>query len=458
MNISKLTLSVLAGLSCVSTANAAQTESFEFHGYFRSGYLASAANDFKRSNFAGKKETLGRLGLEADNDYKANLVSNWDFEDDRNFRIHFGIGKKDAEGSLTSSADAVNAGVNDAFVEFDGVSPSGTFWAGRREYGKDGNYIFMTDFFYTDMSGTGIGISGYEIGDSVVDIAYIASDRVDEDYDRWNEDPDTTGVNAANLNNIMHTIHVGSTFGDLKASALLKFMPDNWDGAEQEWAETGFDLTLTYSMYDFFGLGNGFSNIIAQGGRGLGSGNLLGGTITSYNAYAPGSMAQGEHADWANWHWAEGDALALLTEVEDEDLSARVLLWGGYNFDNGMNIFPSIQGQYNVMAEGDNRTKEDYNFWLSAMARITAPVSQHFYMQGEVGYEYQQWGDLSDTNEAATQSKISIAPTFILPTSVGVAPEIRLLATYLPQSWTNKNDAGELEDDFIIGFQADVWW
>ncbi|WP_225500991.1 carbohydrate porin [Vibrio vulnificus] len=448
---SKLALGVVIGLAFASQTHAAEMSSIEFHGYFRAGVISSVENDLKRSNFAGQKETLGRLGIEADNDYKANLVSNWDFDDGRNFRINFGVGAKGKEAGLSSSADGFDAAITNAFVELKGVSPTGTFWAGKREYGKSNNYIFMTDFFYTDMSGIGIGLTDLSLFGNEFDLAYIASDRYDENTDRWEDSPAQVGNNATNLNNLLHAIHIGTSFDNLAVSALLKAMPDNWDTQGKEWAETGFDLTLTYKMSSFFGLsGNGFSNIIAQAGKGLGAGNLLGGTITDYNAYAPGSLAQGQHDDWG----AAGDARQLLSKVEDDDTSARLMLWGGYTFDNGVGFFPSIQGQYNHMASGDARSQSDYNYWLSAMTRMTVPVSSHFYVQGEVGYAYNNWGGSS-----WNQSKLTIAPTFILPTSVGVNPEIRLLASYLPKSWTNLNEvSGKPEDDFIVGFQADLWW
>ncbi|WP_257145719.1 carbohydrate porin [Vibrio sp. ES.051] len=436
-------------LGIPNLANANQTEGFEFHGYFRTGIMLSSENDFKRSNYAGQKETLGRLGLEADNDYNANLVSRWDFDDGRNFNIHFGVSKRGDESALTSSADSVEAGIGNAYFELNGITPSGTLWAGRREYGKEDNYIFMTDFFYHDMSGTGLGIQGYELGDSLVDLAYIVSDRVDEDIDRWETDPAEIGNNATNLNNLLHVVNISSTFGNLKLSGLLKAMPDNWDRAGNEWAEMGFDLTATYNLSSFFSIpGNGFSNIIIQAGKGLGAGNLLGGTITDYNAYHPGSLAQGQHSDWG----ADGQASYLLTQLEEDDTSARAMLWGGYFFENGVSLFPSIQAQYNDMAEGDARTDGGYNYWVSAMVRPTMPISQHFYLQGEVGYVYNNWNGGS-----WTQNKATISPTVILPTSLGVAPEIRMFATYLSDSWTNIVD-GETESDLIVGIQAEVWW
>ncbi|MGL6123774.1 MAG: carbohydrate porin, partial [Shewanella sp.] len=217
--LSYLTLSLLLGLTGHSSVQAAETSDIEFHGYFRSGVLMSTNDDFKRANFPGQKETLGRLGLEADNDYSANLVSNWNFDDGRNFRINFGVGSKGQEAGYSSSADGFDAGINNAFVELNGVTPTGTFWAGKRDYGKKDNYIFMTDFFYTDMSGLGIGVTGLGIGGYEFDLAYIASDRYDEDIDRWDETPSQIGNNETNLNNLMHTLHIGTQLGNLGVSA-----------------------------------------------------------------------------------------------------------------------------------------------------------------------------------------------------------------------------------------------
>lgn len=459
--LSYLALSMLLGLTGTSL-QAAETSEIEFHGYFRSGVLNSVKDDFKRANFPGQKETLGRLGLESDNDYLANLVSNWNYDDGRNFRINFGIGSKGKEAGYSSSADGFATGINNAFVELNGVTPTGTLWAGKREYGKQDNYIFMTDFFYTDISGLGIGVTGLGIGGYEFDLAYIASDRYDENTDRWQDSPAVVGQNEKNLNNLMHTIQIGTRFGDLSVSALLKAMPDNWDRRGYEWAETGFDLTLTYKMSHFFGLSDGFSNIILQTGKGLGSGNLLGGTITEYNSFKPGSLHQGQHDDWG----PAGDSSYLLTQVAEDDTSTRLLLWGGYTFDNGISVFPSLQGQYNNMAvdasiclagpivnEGRSRCIGDYNYWASAMTRVTVPVSQHFYVQGEIGHVHNNWG-----GSTWNQSKLTIAPTFILPTAYGVNPEIRILASYLPKSWTNIDEVAGPQDDVIVGFQADLWW
>ena len=338
MKLSKITLACLlatSGVSLSNTASAGITEGFEFGGYVREGLFFSAENDYKSPDGIGQKEMLGRLGLETDNDASINLAKTWDFDNGNAVRI---------SASIDDEADL---GVG---IELTGVTPSGTLWGGSRGHGKD-NYIFMTDFFYTEMSGTGIGVDALEIGDFLVDAAYIASNRDwdDDELAKWEAE------DVENFDNYMHTFNLAVTYNSLEASLSYKAMVDNWDEdtltTGKEYAETGADLTLIYTLDDFFFTGKGQSAIIAQAGYGLGSGNLLGGTINSYNAFAPGSTAQGHRVgEFEQWGIPEkGDAEYLLTHVQEEYTSARLLVWGGYTFENGIALFPSIQAQYNDM-------------------------------------------------------------------------------------------------------------
>lgn len=425
MKLSKITLACLlatSGLSVSSTVSAEITQDFEFGGYFRTGLLFSAENDFKESEFIGQKETLGRLGIESDDDASINFASTWSFDNGNAVRISAGF-DEDAE-----------IGVG---VELTGVTPSGILWGGDRGHGKD-NYIFMTDFFYTDMSGTGVGIDGFEVGDLLIDVAYIASNRDDDDY---NPD-DSSYANNENLDNYMHTINMALTYNSYEISVSGKVMPDNWDEAGNGYAETGADVTLIYTLDDFFWTGSGQGAIIAQAGIGLGSGNLLGGTINDYNAYHPGSAAQGEHSSGTNDWGIAGDARRNLTYVHKDDTSARLLIWGGYNFDNGISIFPSIQGQYNNHEDG-----KGYDYWTSAMVRPYFPVNDFMFVQTEFGVVYNNWNGGS-----WIQQKATIAPTFIIGTGK-VTPEIRFFASYVKNAWTV--DDG---DDVIVGLQTEVNW
>jgi len=424
MKISKVSLACLLALSTQATAVMAETEDgFEFHGYFRAGVLASAENDFKRAKFPASKERLGRLGIESDSHFELALQKNFNLDNGQKIRIKTRAGadnSKSAMNQLGANADSTNSeiGLMETFVEFEGVSDTGVLWAGKRFYGKD-NYIFMTDFFYTDMSGTGVGIEGVELGGVKWDFAYVGSDNSADTDGLWSDE-----------NNLMHAMHVSANFGSFELHGMGKYLPDNTVGGEK-FADSGVEMTGIYHSDSVFGLSDkGFTKYIAQAGQGLGSGQLLGGTLTTYNAWKPGNGA------------LEGPS--KMKKVQADDTSARALVWGGYFFENGVSVFHSLQGQYNNMEDG----AKDY--WTSAMVRPSFPVKQNFFIATEFGYQYNQWEDKNGSGDNATQYKASIAPTIIVPTGMGPAPEIRFLATYL--------DGDKRDKDFIVGIQADMWW
>ena len=433
MKLSKITLACLMATSAISVStavNAEITQDFEFGGYVREGIILSAENDYKSINGAGQKETLGRLGLEYDDDASVSITSVWSFDNGNEIRLNAGI---DDDASLGYG------------LSITGITPTGTLWGGGTAHGKD-NYIFMTDFFYTDMEGTGMGIDGLEFGDLLVDVAYVASNRDDDDFDQ----DDSSFANNDNLDNYMHTFNTAISYNSIEVSLSGKLMVDNWDEEGNGYAEKGADITFIYTLDDFFGLGNGQGTIIAQAGIGLGSGNLLGSTINDYSAYAPGSLFQGEHADYT-WLSSEGAATRLQTYVNDKDTSARLLIWGGYNFSNGISFFPSIQAQYNDHyndGEGQyNAGFGQYDYWVSAMGRTYFPVNDVMFVQTEVGMVYNNWAGAS-----YNQQKVTIAPTFIMGTG-SVTPEIRLFASYINNAWTVDDGA-----DVTVGIQTEVSW
>lgn len=434
MKVSKLALACLlatSGLSVTQSASAATKDGIEFHGYFRAGALFSVEDDMKRAKFPAQKETLGRLGIESDNHYELALDKTFALDDGKSIKIKTRAGaanNRTANNQLGTNVDATDIGIMETFVEFGGLTDTGTFWAGKRFYGKD-NYIFMTDLFYTDWSGTGLGIEGYESGDVKWDAAYIASDRSNNDAGRWGND----------TNNTMHAAHLGANFGKFELHGVAKYLPDNTsqvgdDVYNSDWADTGFELTGIYTPERFFGLpGNGFSKLIAQVGNGLGSGQLLGGTLTTYNAYKPGSL--------------RGQGPDFMTQVKEGDISARLLAWGGYFLESGINLFPALQAQYNDYDDGGS------DYWASAMVQPTFPVSKNFFIASQLGYVYNHVEDASGNTSHSDVGKVTVAPTWTINTGMGPAPEIRLLATYLTDSGTN---AGK--HDFIVGMQADMWW
>ncbi|NLS11671.1 carbohydrate porin [Vibrio sp. SM6] len=437
MKISKVHLAcmlAMAGAVSPSLALAENTEGFAFNGYVRQAALFSAENDFKDSDYIGQKETLGRLGLEYDNQTNLDFSYRWTYGDGRSLKLGAGV----SEGRT--------AGSGSGFVEITGYTDTGVIFAGKRDYGKE-RYVWMTDFFYTDMSGTGVGIENMKLGSAIVNMAYMVSKR--DDYDL---EDDAAFADADNINSVMHALNFAAKYGVWDISATVKAMPDNWSynpttKTSKEWAEFGYDLTVGYKMFNFFGLqsdGSSNTNFVLQAGKGLGSGQLLGGTITSYNAYRPGGLKFGEH----EFEWGKGnDAITLLTHVEEGDVSYRALAFGGHTFENGIGIFPSVQAQYNDYEDGT------YDYWASAMVRPVMGINSMMYLQGELGYVYNNWD-----GDSYNQAKVTVAPTLMFPTWTGVNPELRFLASWVKNSWTTDAKKGQSKNDFIVGFQLEANW
>ncbi|MCP6457058.1 porin, partial [Klebsiella pneumoniae] len=63
-------------------------------------------------------------------------------------------------------------------------------------------------------------------------------------------------------------------------------------GDDHKYATKGIEGTVIYSRDDFFTATGGFSKVILQAGRGLGSGDLLGATLTDTSMYRKSSLYQ----------------------------------------------------------------------------------------------------------------------------------------------------------------------
>ncbi|MGL6258980.1 carbohydrate porin [Vibrio sp. WXL210] len=434
MKISAITKALATvGLAVISSpAVLAQeaTTDFEFHGYARAGAFSSASNDFTQVPYAGQKETLGRLGLEADDFWELAFMNRWDWsESNKSVRINARLGQDNPNGNGSNSfanIDGKATGLIEAFVEFDGVTSTGTLWGGQRYYGRD-NYIFMTDFFYTDYSGTGLGVQNYEMANGQWDLAYIASNQ----SETTNED--------ATLNEMLHAFHLRADYGRWRFELLSKYMADNVNG--DDYATTGAESNISFSPKSFFGLGDGFSTLAWQTGKGLGSGSMLGRTFTNYNAFSPGSYE------------FSGNNQGEMTKVKDNDLTVRLQAYGGL-FVGDWLFFPAVGYEFNDY-DGANAARDDekeYSYWYAMVRPVyTMPSVDNFAIASEFGYS-----DNSITDDATF--KATIAPTWTVDTGFGPAPEVRLLATYISGPTGVSGGNPEKDSDIIVGAQIDMWW
>ncbi|MPW31731.1 maltoporin [Agarivorans sp. B2Z047] len=433
--------SMALAASAVSTTVAAE-EGFEFHGYFRSGALFTGSTGGNQALYPASKESLGRLGIESDDFYELAFNKTWALDNGQKIAIKTRLGQhntgEDAfEAQQNYSINGSATGLLEGFVEFEGLTNTGKMWSGQRYYGRD-NYIFMTDFFYTDWSGTGLGVQQMELGGGKWDFAYLASNR-----------PDDNGY-GSDESAPLHLGHARADYGNWRVELVGKYMADNVSRSDDgngnitvsEFATNGIEAHVQYTPKDFFWLGNGFSKISVQAGSGLGASSMLGKSFTNYNGYAPGSAGKGPVG---------------MAHVDKGDKSYRALAYGGW-FGSSVMIFPSVQMQYDDLDNGNK------SLWWSAMARPVFLINSidNFTIATEFGYtETDVEGSGGNTLFESSQYKATIAPTWVIGTGTGPAPEIRLLASYIDgktNGQDNTNANGEQKGEFVYGVQADMWW
>ena len=165
-----------------------QVGSFEFHGYFRSGYGLNSLGGQQVAFQAPGADAKYRLGNETETYAELIFVNNWlnpGHSSDRAWvRTEFMI-----EANTTNSANYANfaGGIGndqfrfrEAFVQVGNVlesQPNAKFWAGERYYRRQ--HIEINDFYPLDMSGYGGGVEDLDLHVGKLAVAFLSGARPD---------------------------------------------------------------------------------------------------------------------------------------------------------------------------------------------------------------------------------------------------------------------------------------
>jgi maltoporin len=172
-----------------------QVSSFEFHGYFRSGYGLNGVGGQQVAFEAPGADAKYRLGNEAETYAELIFVNNWvNPEQDSNkawFRSEFMV-----EANTTNSANSANftGGIGndqfrfrEAFVQAGNVlasQPNAKFWAGERYYRRQ--HVDIDDFYPLDLSGYGAGVEDLDLKIGKLAVAFLNAARPDIVTDNGN--------------------------------------------------------------------------------------------------------------------------------------------------------------------------------------------------------------------------------------------------------------------------------
>jgi maltoporin len=194
-----------------------QMGTFEFHGYFRSGYGLNSRGGQQVAFAAPGAGDKYRLGNEAETYGEFIFVNNWLNPNEDNGK---GWLKTEVmfEANTTNSTNYANfpqtvvngaatSGGNDqfrlreAFVRgghfFGGQQTGAIFWAGERYYRRF--HIEINDFYPLDLSGYGAGVEDFNIGIGKAAVAFLAGARPDIPTQNGNYQKSNIDVRIYNL-------------------------------------------------------------------------------------------------------------------------------------------------------------------------------------------------------------------------------------------------------------------
>src|SRR5258707_1057710 len=164
-----------------------RVQSFEFHGYFRSGYGLNSKGGSQVAFQAPGADAKYRLGNEAETYGEFIFVNNW-LNPDHAMDKAWMKTEVMLEANTTNSASYANfpgAGndqfrLREAFIQAGGVlksQPDAKFWVGERYYRRQ--HIEINDFYPLDMSGYGGGVEDVNVRIGRLAVAYLAGARPD---------------------------------------------------------------------------------------------------------------------------------------------------------------------------------------------------------------------------------------------------------------------------------------
>jgi maltoporin len=165
-----------------------QLGTFEFHGYFRSGYGLNSKGGSQVAFQAPGADAKYRLGNEAETYGEFIFVNNWlnpEHSADKAWLKTEVMIEANTMNSASYANFPGNTGndqfrLREAFVRAGHIlqsQPDAKFWAGERYYRRQ--HIEINDFYPLDMSGYGAGVEDFNVGVGKLAVGFLSGARPD---------------------------------------------------------------------------------------------------------------------------------------------------------------------------------------------------------------------------------------------------------------------------------------
>jgi len=411
-----------------------QVQSFEFHGYFRSGYGLNSEGGQQVAFQAPGADAKYRLGNEAETYGEFIFVNNW-LNPERNTDKAWIKTEVMIEANTSNYASYANFPngigsdqfrLREAFVRAGHIfesQPDAKFWAGERYYRRQ--HIEIDDFYPLDMSGYGAGAEDVNVGIGKLAVAFLAGARPD--------------IVTQNGNYAKSNIDV--RLYDLKGPAGL-------------WA----------AWFDF---------ATAKGGTAQNGSTLPAGTVfPTVNGYAFGLRHQ--RLEWhGGYHafsiqYGKGAASNFSTSIEDPTpflKSSERLLIAEHLLIQPNDRF-AVMPIFIFQRKRDGQPGHGFNDWASFGLRPEVFFTKYLSLAFEGGFDHTK--GFITTQNGNTQfdgwlRKFTIAPQIGAGSKFFSRPVLRVFLTYA--NWSNgfRGLVGGVpfEDrtsGLTYGVQTETWW
>jgi maltoporin len=405
-----------------------QVGSFEFHGYFRSGYGLNGEGGEQVAFQAPGADAKYRLGNEAETYGEFIFVNNWLNPEHASDKAWMKT-EVMIEANTTNSASYANfpngAGndqfrLREAFVRaghlFD-IQPDAKFWAGERYYRRQ--HVEIDDFYPLDMSGYGAGVEDINVGIGKMSVAYLSGARPDI----------LTSIGNLAKNNI------DVRFYDLKGPVGL------WAG----W----------------------FNFATSKGGT-----TSTGALIPTTDGYAFGLRHQ--QLEWhGGYHtfsiqYGTGAASNFSTSIDDPTpflhSSARLLAVEQLLVQPNDKF--AIMPIFVYQRSKDGIPQHDWNQWVSFGARPEIFFTKYLSLAFEAGFDHTSGFLLTQNGDAQLDGwlrKFTIAPQIGAGRKFFSRPVLRVFLTYANWSDAFRGYVGgtpylDRTNGLSYGVQAETWW
>ena len=405
-----------------------QMQSFEFHGYFRSGYAFNSEGGQQVAFQAPGADAKYRLGNEAETYGEFIFVNNW-LNPDHNSDKAWMRTEVMLEANTTNSASYANFPgglgndqfrLREAFVQAGNIlksQPDAKFWAGERYYRRQ--HIEINDFYPLDMSGYGGGVEDLHIGIGKVAVGFLSGAR-----------PDivTQNGNYAKSNIDVRLYDVRGPFGRFAV----------WfDYAHAKGGTTQSGTVIPTA--DGYAFGLRFQRLEWHGG---------------YNTF---SVQYGKGAA-GNFSTSIDDPNPFLKSSERLLITEHLLIQPNDRF--------AVMPIFIFQRKRDGQPEHGFNDWASFGVRPEISFTKYISLAFEGGFDHTEGFVTTQTGDRQFDGwlrKFTIAPQIGAGRKFFSRPVLRAFLTYA--SWSNGFrglvGGGPFEDrtsGLTYGLQAETWW